>query len=214
MQFLRQSTACTVQITCIGTDGTRQTSLTISQTDIKLSKNGGTYATKNDATNSIHDAAGNYKVALNATDTATLGRLTLDCVEASIIFVPIEFLVVTANVYDSLCGTSTLNAYVTNKTGYSLAVDQSSVTIGTVTNLTNKSGMELASAGVTAILNKLVTGCTVGSLGYTLELIRKIATNKWAVNGTTKTIYDDNGTTPLLQFTLDDADEPTTRTPV
>lgn len=214
MQLLKQSTACTVHITCIGTDGTRQTGLTISQSDIKLSKNGGTYATKSDSSASTHDASGNYKVSLNAADTGTVGRLTLDCVKSGIIFVPMEFMVVTANTFDSFCGASSLNAFVTNKTGYSLAADQSAVTVGTVTSLTNKSGMELSSAGVTAILNKPVTGYTAGTLGYTLELIRKIQTNKWAYSGTTFTIYDDNGTSALKQFTLDSAETPTSRTPV
>lgn len=215
LMFLKQSAACTVHITCIGTDGTRKTGLTISQSDIKLSKNGGTYATKNDSTSSGHDAAGNYKVALNATDTGTLGRLTLDCVKSGIIFVPMDFMVITANSYDSLvAGTDYLDVTVPDKNGYYLAADQSAVTVGNVTNVVSKSGYELSSAGVTAILNKPVAGYSVGTLGYTLELIRKIQTNKWAYTGTTLTIYDDNGTTPLKQFTLDSATTPTTKTPV
>lgn len=230
MQLLKQSTAVTIQITLIGTDGTRQTGKTISQGDIKLSKNGGTYATKNDTTNSSHDSAGNYKVVLNATDTATLGRLTLDCVEAGVIFVPMEFLIVTANIYDTYCGTDSLDVNlnanqsaatvgtcteITNKTGFSLATDQTAVTVGTVSTLTNKTGFSLSSSGVDAIWDEPLRGhTTAGTTGLTLTNLLKIGKNKWAYDGTTFTIYNDNGTDVLYQFTLDSATTPTSRTPV
>lgn len=129
--------------------------------------------------------------------------------------VPHDFVVLPQQVFDSLvAGSDYLDVNVTNKDGYSLIADQSAVTVGTVTTLTNKTNMELSSAGVTAILNKPVTGYSAGTLGYTLELIRKIQTNRWKISGTTKTIYDDNKTTSLLQFTIDDPDAPLERTPV
>lgn len=57
------------------TDGnTESTALTIANTDIKCSKNGGTLTSKN-AGGGTHDANGWYTVTFDATDTNTAGRL-------------------------------------------------------------------------------------------------------------------------------------------
>ena len=218
MLYLKQSTSATLKIGPFldNADGyTAETGLTVSQADVRLSKNGGNMAQKSDATACTHDELGWYDCPLNAADTNTLGRLQLMVAESGALPVFHNFMVVPANVYESfVLGTDYLDVNVMNKTGYGLLADQSAVTVGTVTTLTNKSDFALSSAGVAAILSKPVASYAVGTLGYTLELIRKIATNKWVVSGTTKTIYDDNGTTPLLQFTIDDPDEPMSRTPV
>lgn len=73
---LRQSTAVVVPVgIAVDTAGAVQTALTINQADVLLKKNGGASAQKNDASVSAHDAAGTYNIALNATDTNTLGAV-------------------------------------------------------------------------------------------------------------------------------------------
>jgi hypothetical protein len=80
MMFLKQSTAS--QSVLIGpfideTDGiSALTGLTIANTDIRLSANGGNMAAKNSG-GGTHDELGFYTITLDATDTATVGRLQL-----------------------------------------------------------------------------------------------------------------------------------------
>ena len=105
--LLKQSTATTVTFGPFvdATDGaTAETTLTLSQADLKLSKNGAAFAQKGEATSAAHDTSGWYRVALNATDTGTLGALTLMCAETGALPVWREFQVVKANVWDSLIG--------------------------------------------------------------------------------------------------------------
>ena len=73
-------------------------------TGIMLSKNGGTMAVRNGTpTPSAYDARGTYKVTLNATDTATLGKLRVDYADpATCLHVWRDFQVVPAQVYNSL----------------------------------------------------------------------------------------------------------------
>ncbi|MCK4444174.1 MAG: hypothetical protein KAW09_06500, partial [Thermoplasmata archaeon] len=80
MQWLKQSTAITLKIGPFidDTDGkTAETGLTIAQADVRLSKNGGNIAQKNEATSCTHDELGVYGCPLDTTDTGTLGRLQL-----------------------------------------------------------------------------------------------------------------------------------------
>jgi hypothetical protein len=77
---LEQNTAATVPLGPFvsSTDGvTPQTSLTITQADVRLKKNGGNYAQKNDTGAATHDELGDYDVDLNATDTNTIGNLRI-----------------------------------------------------------------------------------------------------------------------------------------
>lgn len=103
--WLKQSTAATVLIGPFidDTDGkTAETALTLSQADIKLSKNGGTLAQKNEATTATHDANGYYACLINTTDTNTLGILTLIVHETGALPVRHDYIVLPANTYDSL----------------------------------------------------------------------------------------------------------------
>lgn len=115
MLLLKQSTAVTVKIGPFldETDGkTAETALTIAQADVRLSKNGGNIAQKNDATSCTHDELGIYGCPLNTTDTGTLGRLQLWVHESGALPVWHEYMVVTANVYDTLCGTDKFDVNV------------------------------------------------------------------------------------------------------
>lgn len=106
------------------TDGfTPETGLTVSQADIRLSKNGGNFAQPNDASGATHDELGLYSTQLNATDTNTLGTLVLAVYESSAAR-PVyhEFTILPANVYDSLIGDSdTLEADVSQIEGTDLS---------------------------------------------------------------------------------------------
>lgn len=64
------------------TDGiTAETSLTISQADVRLSKNGGTWAQKNNTSACSHMESGYYLCPLNTTDTNTMGNLSISVFE-------------------------------------------------------------------------------------------------------------------------------------
>lgn len=108
MQYLKQSTAVTLKIGPFldDTDGkTAETGLTIAQADVRLSKNGGDIAQKNEATSCTHDELGIYGCPIDATDTGTLGRLQLFVHESGALPVYHEFMVVTAEAYDTFCST-------------------------------------------------------------------------------------------------------------
>ena len=132
MQFLKQSTAATIKLGAFvdDTDGkTAETGLTISQADIRLSKNGGDIAQTNNAAGATHDEFGYYDIPLDTTDTNTLGRLRVAVSAAGALPVWQDFLVVTANVYDTLCSTDSLDVNVTalaNDVITSNAFDESS----------------------------------------------------------------------------------------
>jgi hypothetical protein len=113
--FLKQSTAVTVKIGPFvdSTDGnTVESGLTISQADVLLSKNGGAFTQKTEATSCTHDAIGYYGCPLDATDTGTLGRLQLAVHESGALPVYHEYMVVRADVYDTMCSTDYLQVDV------------------------------------------------------------------------------------------------------
>jgi hypothetical protein len=117
MNILKQSTAATIKLGPFidDTDGkTAETALSIAQADVRLSKNGGDFAKKNSSTSATHDENGYYDIPLNATDTGTLGRLRVAVSKSGALPVWQDFLVVTANVYDTLCSTDSLDVNVTS----------------------------------------------------------------------------------------------------
>lgn len=112
--WLKQSTAATVKMGPFvdSTDGvTAETGLTISQADIRLSKNGGNIAQSNNAAGATHDELGYYDVPLDTTDTNTLGTLKVLISESGALPVWQDFMVVPANVWDSLFGADKLQVH-------------------------------------------------------------------------------------------------------
>lgn len=103
MQYLKESTAS--QSVIIGpfvddTDGnTAETGLTVNNTDIRLSKNGGNIVAKNSG-GGTHDELGYYTITLDATDTNTVGRLQLAAHVSGALPVYHEFQVIETAVYD------------------------------------------------------------------------------------------------------------------
>lgn len=103
--FLKQSTAVTIKLGPFldDTDGnTPETALTINQADVRVSKNGGNFAQKNEASAASHDELGYYNVPIDATDTGTLGRILIAVHVTGALPVWKEFTVLPANSYDSL----------------------------------------------------------------------------------------------------------------
>lgn len=103
--WLRQSTAIDIPIGPFvdQTDGfTAETGLTLAQADIRLKKNAGAWAQKNQSSSATHEENGWYEASLDTTDTNTLGILIVAVNESGALPVWHEFLVLPANVYDAL----------------------------------------------------------------------------------------------------------------
>lgn len=108
MLYLKQSTAATIKLGPFVDDSdgkTAETGLTISQADIRLSKNGGDIAQTHNSAGATHDELGYYNVPLDTTDTNTLGTLKVIVSESGALPVFADFMVITAEAYDTLCGT-------------------------------------------------------------------------------------------------------------
>jgi hypothetical protein len=120
MRWLKQSTSVDLPIGPFLdiTDGASpETALTITQPDIRLKKNGGAWAQKNAAQTLSHEENGFYEVTLDATDTNALGCLRLAVFEAGALPVFEDFMVVPANVWDSLFASDFLQVDVVQAAG-------------------------------------------------------------------------------------------------
>jgi len=180
MNILKQSTAATVKLGAFvdDTDGkTAKTGLTISQADIRLSKNGGDFAQTNNSAGATHDEFGYYDIPLDTTDTGTLGRLRVAVSESGALPVWQDFLVVTANVYDTLCSTDTFDVNVT-----ALADD-----VITASKFDESTAYPLKSAD---------TGSTqVARVGADSDTLETLSDEIAAVKAETAAILVDTGTT-------------------
>lgn len=123
--WLKQSTSVVVSFGPFldKTDGvTLETGLATAMdnatTGIRLSKNGAAFADRDDATAPAYDAMGCYRITLSTTDTGTLGALRMIFEEAATCL-PVwqDFMVVPANVWDSLFGADVLQVDLTQMGG-------------------------------------------------------------------------------------------------
>ncbi len=125
MILLRQSTDRTVMLGPFESSiGTAVTGLTVSQADVRLGKNGGNMAGRDSVGDCAHDEIGWYACSLNTADTDTLGILNLAVVETGALQVWHEYMVVTANFWDSMFSTDKLQTHVVE---YTTGVIQASV---------------------------------------------------------------------------------------
>lgn len=155
MNYLRQSTAVSVTIGPFidDTDGkTLETALTIAQSDVRVSKNGGAYGQKDDSTAATHQEFGNYSVPLSTTDTGTLGGVRIFVTKTGALPVWEDYSVIPAAVYDSLVAGTT-----------QLAVQTASIASSAVTSV---------QAGIarTTDLSNLVTTASLTGLAKTSDL--------------------------------------------
>jgi len=92
-----------------GDGNTEENELVIAAADVLLSKNGAPFAGKHsDEALTGTGASGFYDCLLDSTDLGTLGRLQLRCHVAGALMVYHEYMVVPANVYDSMFGAELL----------------------------------------------------------------------------------------------------------
>src|SRR5690606_22157623 len=103
-----------------------------------------------------HDEFGYYDIPLDTTDTNTLGRLRVAVSESGALPVWQDFLVVTANVYDTLCSTDTFDVNVT-------ALADDVITAGKI-NQSTAFPLKSADTGSTQVAR-------VGADGDTLETL-------------------------------------------
>lgn len=199
MNILKQSTAATIKLGPFvdDTDGkTAKTALTIGQADIRLSKNGGDIAQSHNTAGATHDELGYYDIPLDTTDTGTLGRLRVLVSKAGALPVWQDFLIVTANVFDTFCSTGSLNVNAASlstdaitaasvkadavtkiQNGLATPTNITAGTITTVTNLTNLPTMPtdwLTAAGlkadaVTEIQSGLATAAALAAIQADLD---------------------------------------------
>jgi hypothetical protein len=167
--WLKQSSAVTVKVGPFvdSTDGaTAETGLTISQGDIRLAKNGGDFAQTNNAAGATHDEGGYYDVPLDTTDTNTLGSLRLAVGESGALPVWADFMVVPANVWDSLFGADKLQVDAVEISGDSGAADN--LEAATDGGSYNVGGGAVVAASVTGAVGSVtgnVGGNVAGSVG-------------------------------------------------
>lgn len=170
--WVKQSTATTLALGPFvdSTDGvTAETGLTISQADIRLSKNGGAFAQTNNAAGATHMENGYYSVPLDTTDTNTLGRLKVCVNESGALPVWMDLHVAPANVWDSLFGADKLEVDVlqfggTNGTNSSGRPE---------VNVTHAAGTAWASGAITAasIASDAITAAKIASDAITAAKI-------------------------------------------
>ncbi|MGB1373813.1 MAG: hypothetical protein ACPG6R_11875 [Aequoribacter sp.] len=177
--FLKQSTAVDVLVGPFvdATDAyTAETGLTLA---IKVSKNGQTMATKNDATTPTHDADGYYNCELDATDTNTVGTLVLtQAGSATHLAWSKTYYVLEEAIYDAIFGASAaaFDANARVDVGSLAGTAQTARDIGASVLLSSGTGtgqVSLSSGSVTAGTVSDKTGYSVSSVsdktGYRLS---------------------------------------------
>jgi len=129
---LKQSTAS--QEISIGpfvdsTDGnTEETGLTIVNTDIRLKKGSADWAAKNSG-GATAEEHGNYRITLDATDTATVGILEISVHASGALYVYKTCFVYPAAVYNALIGSGTFDSNLLTVNGTSQAAGDLYTTI-------------------------------------------------------------------------------------
>lgn len=172
MLYLRQSTAS--QNVLIGpfvdsTDGvTAETALTISNTDIRLSKNGANIVAKNSG-GGTHDENGWYQITLDATDTNTVGRLQVHVNESGALPVWAEFHVLEEDIYDALFDASA-SAFDSN----------ADVTVGSVA----ANAINAAAIATDAITAAKIAANAIGASELATDAVAEIADAVWDEDAT------------------------------
>lgn len=182
--FLLNTDGVTLVTNLVGT-GSNQTENTT--TGLRISKNGGAFAARHaTAGTSTYDAFGNYLVILDTTDTATLGALRMQFANGAA-FCPVwmDFMIVPANVWDSMFGATFLKVDVTQllttawlapgvagtpDVNTKLIGGQMASASGTVTfpNATLASTANITAGTITTVTN-LTNAATSGDLTATMK---------------------------------------------
>lgn len=111
----------------------QETALTIANTDIQIWKEGGTTEANKNSGGATHIANGRYYAVLDATDTNTLGKLEVNVHVTGALAVRREFMVLPANVYDSLVlDTDVLQVDTTQVSGTAQTANDNGADINTL----------------------------------------------------------------------------------
>lgn len=202
--LLKQSTVATIVIGPFvdKTDAvTPETAITIAQTYVKLSKNGGAFAQAANATNAAHTQSGYYTKTLRAADTDTLGRLNLT-VTTTATALPVwhEYMVIPANIYDSLvAGSDLINVNLTSianstvstssaQLGVNVVAMNAAVITSTVINANAIGAAEIASGAITsakfaaaAITSTVINTAAIGAAQIASAAINSTKINTGAI---------------------------------
>jgi hypothetical protein len=180
---------------------------------VYLSKNNGVFALRNSATAITYDRGGFYRLALDATDTGTLGPLKIQTTDSTThLGVWDDWTVVPAAVYDALVlGTGSLPA---DAAGIRTAVGLATANLDT--QLADKTGYRLSATGVNDVLRTALTeGYAADGATPTLEQFMYMllsALGEFSIAGTTITCKKLDGTTTSMVYTINDGTNPTSRT--
>jgi len=179
--FLRQSTTITIKIGPFLDDTTgkdAETALTIAQADVRLSKNGGAYAQKTEATSCTHDENGEYGCPLDATDTGTLGRLKLVVFESGALPVWHEYMVIPANVWDSLFSTDKLQVDTVEVSGTAQTANDNGADINAIlvdtTGLNGDAMRGTNNAALASVVGALADAAAAGEVTEADTLMKYI----------------------------------------
>lgn len=190
--WLKQSTAVDIAMGPFvdNADGnTVEGSLTITQPDIRLKKNGGNWAQKSAAQTLSHEEAGWYEVNLSTTDTDTLGILVVAIHESGALPVWREFMVVAANVYDSLIGggdvldvsTTQFNGSSVVQSGGRPEVNTTHIAGSSVSTSSAQIGVNVVNAGGTAWGSGAITAAAIATGAIDADAIADNAIDAGAI---------------------------------
>jgi hypothetical protein len=238
--FLKQSTAYTFRFGPFldDTDGkTAETGLTISQADVRLSKNGGNFAQKNESSSSSHDEIGYYIVVLDTTDTNTVGELLVAVHESGALPVFKTLQVVEEAIYDAVFAASA--TLVTKIDAIDTVVDAVKVVTDAIsTNGSGLSAIPWNSSWDAEVQSEVADGLAAydpptkaemdamwttaatesyasdGAAATPAQLLYMIlcSVSEFAISSTTITGKKLDGSTTAMTWTIDDASNPTSRT--
>lgn len=219
--YLRQSTASQEILLGRFLDSTNgdseEVALTIANTDIKLWVEGATTLASKNSGGATHIANGLYYCVLDATDTATLGNLEVHVHVAGALAVKREFVVLPANVYDSLVLGSDLlqidlqqhggTAYTAGAIPSAAAGASGGILIsGTNSGTTTLGALTVsgaASVGATTLTSLSVTNNA--SIGGTLTVSSTVSTGAVTLSALTVTNAFQAGSTTLSSLTVSNA---------
>lgn len=194
MRYLRQSTSSTDMIGPFLNDvdgSTPVSNLEISAPDVRLSKNGDTWAAKSGAALLSHAENGFYQLTFSTADTDTAGHMRLMVYEFNATPVWHDYTVLPQQVYDSfVAGTDALQVHTNEITADLItaaviadaAIDADTFAAGAV------DANALAADAVDEILDEVVEGTL--TMRQMLRIFMSALAGKSAVSGSNRTFRD------------------------
>lgn len=141
MIYLKQSEITTLMIGPFldSADGvTPLTGLTIIDTDVLLSKNGGTIAEKNSAVVATSDQLGYYSTSIDATDTSEVGNLKLMVSATGALPVWEDYSVLSVEAYDRMFASTTVDTNVISVAGTAQTANDNGADIAAILSDTDE----------------------------------------------------------------------------